>query len=166
LVTVKCFPWVKEDKLALMGDAAHAIVPFYGQGMNCSFEDCVVLDQCIENGNGNWKEILEAYQTSRKPNADAIASLAIQNFVEMRDLVGLPEFLHKKSIEKQLVDLYPGKYKTQYERVTFSNDSYDEALKAGAKNDEFLDYIVSNKLESKIPDSDIMLAELNRWFGS
>lgn len=165
LATIRTYPWVSNHS-ALMGDAAHAVVPFYGQGMNCSFEDCVVLDQCIENGNGNWKEILEAYQTSRKPNADAIASLAVQNFVEMRDLVGLPEFLHKKSIEKQLVDLYPGKYKTQYERVTFSNDSYDEALKAGAKNDQFLDYIVSNKLESKIPDSDIMLAELNRWFGS
>jgi kynurenine 3-monooxygenase len=163
LATMRTYPWVK-NKSALMGDAAHAIVPFYGQGMNCSFEDCVVLDDCIESFGGNWTHILEAYQKSRKPNADAIADLALQNFIEMRDLVGLPEFLNKKRIEKMLVDHYPGMYRTQYERVTFSNDGYRDALLAGDKNSRFLDYIIEEGLEDKISDTDFMQAKLHEWF--
>ena len=152
LTTMRTYPWVK-NKSVLMGDAAHAIVPFYGQGMNCSFEDCVVLDDCIESFGGNWTHILDAYQKSRKPNADAIADLALQNFIEMRDLVGLPEFLNKKRIEKMLVDQYPGLYRTQYERVTFSNDGYRDALLAGDRNSRFLDYIISEGIEDKISDT-------------
>ena len=155
LATMRCYPWVKNN-VALMGDSAHAIVPFYGQGMNCSFEDCVVLDQCIDEFKGDWTKILDAYQKSRKPNADAIASLALQNFIEMRDLVGSPEFLHKKHIEHDLVVLYPDKFKSQYERTTFSNENYLDALNWGAKNDTLLEYIISEKLEDKVSDAQFM----------
>ena len=155
LATMRCYPWVK-NKVALMGDSAHAVVPFYGQGMNCSFEDCVVLDQCIDEFNGDWTKILDAYQKLRKPNADAIASLALQNFIEMRDLVGSPEFLHKKHVEHDLVVLYPDKFKSQYERTTFSNDDYLDALNWGAKNDALLEYIISEKLEDKVNDAQFM----------
>ena len=163
LVTMRTYPWVK-GRTALVGDAAHAIVPFYGQGMNCSFEDCVVLDACIENHQGDWDLILDAYQKSRKPNADAIADLALQNFIEMRDLVGLPDFLNKKRIEKMLVDQYPGLYRTQYERVTFSNDGYSDALKAGDKNNRFLEHIINDGLEDKIADTSFMEGKLKEWF--
>ncbi|HXC06896.1 MAG TPA: NAD(P)/FAD-dependent oxidoreductase, partial [Bacteroidia bacterium] len=84
LVTVKCWPWTFDNKLALIGDAAHAIVPFYGQGMNCGFEDCVVLDKLVGKHQENWPAILSEYQSLRKPDGDAIADLAIANFVEMR----------------------------------------------------------------------------------
>ncbi len=163
LATMRTYPWVK-NRSALMGDAAHAIVPFYGQGMNCSFEDCVILDECIEEIGSDWHKILDAYQKSRKPNADAIADLAIQNFVEMRDLVGLPGFLHKKSIEKKLVDALPGHYRTQYERVTFSNDPYREALMAGEKNDKFIQHIIENNLEEKINDKSFAKTLVDEWF--
>ena len=164
LVTTRTYPWVK-NRSALVGDAAHAVVPFYGQGMNCSFEDCVVLDKCIEEFNGDWEKTLDTYQKRRKPNADAIADLAIQNFVEMRDLVGDEEFLRRKGIEKQLIDHYPGEYKTQYERVTFSNDDYYEALMAGEKNQQFLNMIIDNKLEGKIDNEAEIRPLLKEWFG-
>jgi kynurenine 3-monooxygenase len=163
LATMRCYPWVK-NKVALMGDSAHAIVPFYGQGMNCSFEDCVVLDQCIDEFKGDWTKILDAYQKSRKPNADAIASLALQNFIEMRDLVGSPEFLHKKHVEHDLVVLYPDKFKSQYERTTFSNDDYLDALNWGAKNDALLEHIISEKLEDKVNDAQFMEQLFEKMF--
>ena len=155
LATMRCYPWVKNN-VALMGDSAHAVVPFYGQGMNCSFEDCVVLDQCIDEFRGDWAKILDTYQKSRKPNADAIANLALQNFIEMRDLVGSPAFLHKKHVEHDLVVLYPEKYKSQYERTTFSNDPYLDALNWGSKNDALLEYLISEKLEDKVNDAQFM----------
>jgi len=154
LVTVRCYPWAK-NKVALLGDAAHAVVPFYGQGMNCSFEDCLVLDDLIGAGRPNlpWNEILHQYQEKRKPNADAIANLALQNFVEMRDLVGSPEFLHRKKIEHALSTQYPDKFTSQYERTTFSTRDYAEAWEFGGKNDKILDAIIQNGWESKLEDS-------------
>jgi kynurenine 3-monooxygenase len=149
LVTMRCYPWVK-GKAALMGDSAHAVVPFYGQGMNCSFEDCVVLDDCLEAFGGDWGQSLAEYQEKRKPNADAIASLAIQNFIEMRDLVGQPSFLHKKKIEHALSERYPDTFKSQYERVTFSNEDYAEALRMGSINDALLTHIIQEGLENEL----------------
>jgi kynurenine 3-monooxygenase len=147
LVTVRCFPWVKDDKIALMGDAAHAVVPFYGQGMNCSFEDCVVMDDCIEKFGADWNKVFSTYQQLRKPNADAIADLALQNFVEMRDLVGKPEFLKKKHIEHDLVELYPEDFKSQYELVTFTQVPYRKALEQGAVNDKVLETILQKGID-------------------
>ena len=163
LVTTRTYPWVK-NKSALVGDAAHALVPFYGQGMNCSFEDCVILDQCIEEYGADWDRVLDVYQKRRKPNADAIADLAIQNFVEMRDLVGDEEFLRRKGLEKQLIDHYPGEYKSQYERVTFTNDDYKEALMAGEKNQQFLNLLIENGLENQIDQENKIRPLLNEWF--
>jgi kynurenine 3-monooxygenase len=156
LVTVKCFPWVKKDKLALVGDAAHAIVPFYGQGMNASFEDVVVLDQCIETYEGNWEKIFSEYQAERKPNTDAIADLAIQNYYEMADKVGDKHFLHKKHIEHELSELYPGKFQSQYELTTFSTSPYKYAQQQGIKNDVLLEKIIADHAEDKISDPTYM----------
>lgn len=99
LVTVKCFPWVREDKFALIGDAAHAIVPFFGQGMNCGFEDCRVLDELIDQYGEDWTTILQQYQFLRKPDGDAIADLAINNFTEMRDRTADPKFYRRKKLK-------------------------------------------------------------------
>jgi len=151
LTTMRCYPWVKGNN-ALMGDSAHAIVPFYGQGMNCSFEDCVVLDECIEELGGEWGSVLDAYQKLRKPNADAIANLALQNFVEMRDLVGSDAFLHKKKVEHMLSEKHPDLFVSQYERVTFSTRDYAEALAYGELNDRVLESIIQNKWEEKLDD--------------
>jgi kynurenine 3-monooxygenase len=151
LATMRCYPWVRGNN-ALMGDSAHAVVPFYGQGMNCSFEDCVVLDECIEELGGEWGSVLDAYQKLRKPNADAIANLALQNFVEMRDLVGSDAFLHKKKVEHMLSEKHPDLFVSQYERVTFSTRDYAEALAYGELNDRVLESIIQNKWEEKLDD--------------
>jgi kynurenine 3-monooxygenase len=137
LVTIKCFPWIKE-KVALIGDASHGIVPFYGQGMNAGFEDCTVLNEVIESSDGDWSQILSRYQISRKSNADAIADLALQNFVEMRDLVADPKFLLRKKIEARLHAAYPGKWIPLYTMVTFSDIPYAEALKEGQLHDKVM----------------------------
>jgi kynurenine 3-monooxygenase len=155
LTTIRCYPWV-HGKAALLGDSAHAVVPFYGQGMNCSFEDCIVLDEFVEMHHGDWHAILDAYQKSRKPDADAIAALALQNFVEMRDLVGTEAFLHRKHVEHDLADLYPELFQSQYELVTFTTKPYSFAKDRGAKNDNLLNHIIDNKLEHKLTDKEFM----------
>lgn len=151
LATMRCYPWVRGNN-ALMGDSAHAVVPFYGQGMNCSFEDCIVLDECIEEFGGDWTRVLDAYQKLRKPNADAIANLALQNFVEMRDLVGSDAFLHKKKVEHTLSEKHPDLFVSQYERVTFSTRDYAEALAYGELNDRVLEAIIQNGWEERLDD--------------
>ncbi|MEO6668130.1 MAG: NAD(P)/FAD-dependent oxidoreductase [Ferruginibacter sp.] len=144
LVTVKCFPWIRDDKFALIGDAAHAIVPFFGQGMNCGFEDCSVLNSLIDKHNENWEKILNEFQQLRKPDADAIADLAINNFVEMRDKVGDPKFLLQKKIEANVSKKYPGKWIPAYAQVTFSpHIRYSEALKNGIMQEKIMQDVMS-----------------------
>src|SRR5258706_3753481 len=109
LVTVKCFPWIRDGRFALIGDAAHAIVPFFGQGMNCGFEDCRILDELMDQHSDDWSTILNNYQSIRKPDADAIADLATGNFIEMRDKTTDPKFLLQKKIEARLYEKYPDK---------------------------------------------------------
>jgi kynurenine 3-monooxygenase len=143
LVTIKCFPWVREDKFALIGDAAHAIVPFFGQGMNCGFEDCRILDELIDKHGENWADILQEYQTLRKPDADAIADLAVNNFTEMRDKTGNPIFLLQKKIEANLHNKYPEKCIPSYSQVTFSpNIRYSEALHRGQKQEAIMQEVM------------------------
>ncbi len=145
LVTVKCYPWVR-NKTMLIGDAAHAIVPFYGQGMNCGFEDCRVFNDILDECDDNWNFALEKYQTQRKPDADAIADLALQNFVEMRDLVADEAFLVRMQIEARLYDLYPEKWIPQYSMVTFNEHlRYSEALAKGKKQNVIMNKIMSRK---------------------
>ncbi|MFT3908637.1 MAG: NAD(P)/FAD-dependent oxidoreductase [Ferruginibacter sp.] len=144
LITVKCFPWIREDRFALIGDAAHAIVPFFGQGMNCGFEDCSVLNALIDKHNENWELILNEFQQLRKPDADAIADLAINNFVEMRDKVGDPKFLLQKKIEANVSKKYPGKWIPAYSQVTFSpHIRYSEALKSGTKQQNIMNDVMA-----------------------
>ena len=144
LVTVKCYPWVRNDRFALIGDAAHAIVPFFGQGMNCGFEDCVVLNNLIDQYNEDWTAILEHYQQLRKPDGDAIADLALNNFVEMRDKVADPKFLLQKKIEIAFSKRHPGKWIPAYSQVTFSPDiRYSEALKNSIRQDSIMKEIMA-----------------------
>ena len=157
LVTVKCYPWIREDKFALIGDAAHAIVPFFGQGMNCGFEDCAVLNSLIEKHNDNWSEILPEYQSLRKPDGDAIADLALNNFVEMRDKVGDPKFLLQKKIEAAFSKKFPDKWIPAYAQVTFSpHIRYSAALVSGQKQDAIMQQIMSiPDIENKWQDDEI-----------
>lgn len=153
LVTVRCNPWVMNNT-ALMGDAAHAIVPFYGQGMNAAFEDVAVLDTLLtQHPNQSWSQILQQYQEERIPNANAIADLALQNFIEMRDLVGRPEFIAFKEIENQLCTHHANDFKSQYELVTFSDVPYHFALKMGNNNKKLIEHILQNNLQDRIGDS-------------
>lgn len=143
MVTVRCFPWIWEDRYMLIGDAAHAIVPFYGQGMNCGFEDCRVFNELMDEHN-DWPSLLKAYEKSRKPNADAIAELALRNFVEMRDKVADPEFLLQKQIENWFSERHPDKWMPLYSMVTFSHLPYDFALKRGEVHDKIMKKVLSN----------------------
>lgn len=146
LITVKCFPWVKNDYFALLGDAAHAMVPFFGQGMNCAFEDCSVLNDLIETNHDNWKDILEKYQQLRKPDADAIADMALENFIEMRDKVGDQKFLLQKKIEIAFSEKYPDKWIPAYSLVTFSPEiRYSEALRRSRAQQKIMDSIMKMK---------------------
>ena len=144
LVTVKCFPWIRGDKFALIGDAAHAIVPFFGQGMNCGFEDCAVLNSLLDKHNENWSAILPEYQALRKPDGDAIADLALNNFVEMRDKVADPKFLLQKKIEAAFSKKHPDKWIPAYSQVTFSPQiRYSSALVNGRKQEAIMQEIMS-----------------------
>lgn len=142
LITIKCYPWVK-NKTLLIGDASHAIVPFYGQGMNSGFEDCRVLNQLLDEENDNWQNVLSKFQKSRKPDADAISDLALQNFIEMRDLVGDKDFLLRKKIEAKLYELYPQKWVPLYSMVTFKPEiRYSEALAQGQAQRKIMDAVM------------------------
>jgi kynurenine 3-monooxygenase len=128
LVTVRCAPWRHESRVALLGDAAHAIVPFYGQGANAAFEDCIVLDECLREFSGDVAEALQTYEQRRKRHADALADLAIGNFLEMRDKTASKTFLFGKKVEKLLAKLFPGRFVPLYYMVTFSRTPYADAV--------------------------------------
>lgn len=144
LVTVKCKPWVWDEKIALIGDAAHAIVPFYGQGMNCGFEDCVVLNELMDKHGDLNGACLKEYETLRKPDGDAIADLAIANFVEMRDKTADKTFLLQKKIEAHFSAKHPEKWIPLYSMVTYSpHIRYSEALVNGNKQQAIMDKIMA-----------------------
>lgn len=128
LVTVRCRPWRFGDRAVLLGDAAHAIVPFYGQGANAAFEDCIVLDECLR-GTSDLGAALAAYEERRKEHADALADLALANFVEMRDKTASKTFLFGKKVEKALARLLRGRFVPLYYLVTFSRTPYADAVR-------------------------------------
>lgn len=177
--TVKSYPWNVDGRALLLGDAAHAIVPFFGQGANCGFEDLTILEECIDEhiarggslyidqrqkvssetpesvadaaqqrraqeGVYNWQIIFDELVKRRKPNCDAIADMAVENFTEMRDKVGDPKFLLGKSVEKLLEKEFAGAYRSRYSLVTFSNYPYKLALEAGVVCEEILNELCSN----------------------
>lgn len=142
LITVKCFPWVRNNTL-LIGDAAHGIVPFYGQGMNAGFEDCRILNDLLAKHNDDWGTALPEFQNLRKPDTDAIAQLAFDNFIEMRDLVADADFLLRKKIEAKLHQLYPDKWIPLYAMVTFNdNIRYSDAYAKGQKQKAIMDEVM------------------------
>lgn len=143
MVTMKCYPWTYWDKVALVGNSAHAVVPFYGQGMNAGFEDIYVLDQIIQELGDDWQRIFEIYQERRKPNADAIAELSYRNFVEMSSKTADVNFLLQKKIEKHFAAKHPEKWIPAYSRVTFSNRPYAEALAEGDAQEEIMKKVMS-----------------------
>jgi kynurenine 3-monooxygenase len=132
LVTVRCHPWRYKDRVVLLGDAAHAIVPFYGQGANAAFEDCIVLDECLR-AEPSVERALTAYEARRKEHADALADLALGNFIEMRDKTASKSFLLGKRIEKTLAKLLPGRFVPLYYMVTFSRTPYADAVARAAR---------------------------------
>ncbi|WP_405395746.1 FAD-dependent oxidoreductase [Maribacter sp. Asnod2-G09] len=138
MVTMKCYPWTYWDKVALVGDSAHAVVPFYGQGMNAGFEDIFVLDEIIKEFGDDWGRIFSTYQEKRKPNADAIAELSYRNFVEMSSKTADTNFLLQKKIEKHFSAKHPEKWIPAYSRVTFSNRPYAEALAEGDAQEDIM----------------------------
>ncbi|WP_448567877.1 FAD-dependent oxidoreductase [Thalassotalea ganghwensis] len=144
LCLVHIYPWIVNEQVALIGDAAHAMVPFYGQGMNCGFEDCRILSELVDQHHGDWPEILHAYQQHRKPNGDAIIELAKRNFVEMSDLAGDPSFLLRKKIEAKFHQMYPELWRPLYTMVTFSPDiEYRTALKVGDIQKAIMDQVMA-----------------------
>lgn len=146
MVIIRCLPWTRNHKVALIGDASHAIVPFYGQGMNAGFEDCRVLHDLMQDEPGQWPSILEKYERLRQPDADAIADLALRNFVEMRDLTGDPEFLLQKKIEAKLAERHPDKWIPLYSLVTFSpHIRYSEALARGKRQDRVMAQVMQRE---------------------
>jgi kynurenine 3-monooxygenase len=138
LVTIRCAPWSYRDKTCLVGDAAHAVVPFYGQGMNAAFEDCVVLDECLEQFPGNRERAFTEYFHHRKENADALADLAIGNFIEMRDKTASKTFRAKKKLDHALEAALPGKYLPLYTMVTFTRMPYARAAKRARIQDSLV----------------------------
>ena len=138
LVTIRCAPWFYRDKACLVGDAAHAVVPFYGQGMNAAFEDCVVLDECLEEYSQNRERAFAEYFRRRKQNVDALADLAIGNFIEMRDKTASKTFRAKKKLDHALEAALPGIYLPLYAMVTFTRMPYTKAAKRAQIQDAFV----------------------------
>jgi kynurenine 3-monooxygenase len=138
LVTIRCAPWFYRDKICLLGDAAHAVVPFYGQGMNAAFEDCVVLDECLEKFSDNHERAFAEYFSRRKENADALADLAIGNFIEMRDKTASKTFRAKKKLDHFLEAALPGIYLPLYTMVTFTRIPYAEAARRARLQDRIV----------------------------
>ncbi len=149
LAIIRCFPWTK-GKVALMGDSAHATVPFYGQGMNAGFEDCRVLNGLMMKHNENWEKVFEEYSLTRKPDGDALQDLSLENYYVMRDYVADPDFLLRKKIEAKFSELYPNKWLPLYSQVTFSNIPYSVAYKQGQVQNSIMDEVMEL---SKIHDN-------------
>ncbi|GGG89419.1 kynurenine 3-monooxygenase [Polaribacter pacificus] len=168
LGTVKCSPWSYQNNTLLMGDAAHAIVPFYGQGMNASFEDVTVFDEILDGGLESWEAVFKAFEKLRKQDTDAIADLAIDNFHEMKDHVANPLFKQKRKIEMDLEKTFPSDYFSKYSMVTFNEEiGYEQAMKIGRAQDKALlnliaDEAVSTSLEMTKEELKIVLDKIQQ----
>ncbi len=165
LMIVKCYPWVF-GKTALIGDAAHAIVPFYGEGMNCGFEDAYVLCRLIdENPHKDIQDILKEYQKTRKPSADAIAELSMRNFIEMRDKVADPVFELQKKIEAKLQSRYPEIWIPLYAQVKFTDIPYEKALATGIMQDKIMEEIMKiPNIQQKWDDDEVLQMAIKKLY--
>jgi kynurenine 3-monooxygenase len=163
LITTHIQPWHYKDKSALIGDAAHAIVPFYGQGMNAGFEDCTVLSSLLDKYGEDWGQILNEYDHRRKPNGDAVAALALSNFIEMRDKVADPKFLERKQIEKELGKRFPDRFISVYEMVSFSHIPYNTAIQCIQAQDRLLQKVMSEGDFFQNMEDGTFASSLDQW---
>lgn len=155
LAIIRCFPWTR-GRVALMGDAAHATVPFFGQGMNCGFEDCSVMWSLMQKHAENWDAIFKEYEILRKPNGDAVQDLSLQNYIVMRDKVADPDFLLLQKIERRINFLYPDAYFPLYSMVSFTDISYHTALTKGNEQENKIKQLISeNAITKDTPDAKI-----------
>ena len=156
----KCYPWHIKGHCVLIGDSAHATVPFYGQGMNASFEDCRVLDELIENYSEDFSLVLREFSKSRKPNGDGLQDLSLHNFIVMRDKTADPKFLLQKKIEQKFSQLYPDKWVPLYTMVSFTNISYSDAWKIGMSQEKLMEDIMSIENIDELWDSDAVMQKM------
>lgn len=153
LAIIRCYPWT-HGKVALMGDAAHATVPFYGQGMNAGFEDCSVMWQLYQKHGDDWDKVFKEYEILRKPEGDGVQDLSLHNYLVMRDYVADPQFLLQKRFERRIEQLYPNDYTPLYSQVSFSNIPYSVAYKSGMKQDAFMKELMQEYDLNELFDSD------------
>ena len=158
---VKCFPWHLNQYCVLIGDAAHATVPFYGQGMNASFEDCRILDELLDE-EGDMHRVLSKYSKIRKPNGDGLQDLSLHNFIVMRDKTADPKFLLQKRIEQKFTKLYPDKWVPLYSMVSFTNIPYADAWEIGMKQEELMSQIMSLPDIHEIWDSEEVMLKMSK----
>jgi kynurenine 3-monooxygenase len=156
MVTIKCSPWTFRDKVALIGDSAHSIYPSYGQGSNAGFEDCAVLDHCLDEYHETWPAVFFEYERLRKPNTDAIADLCVEHFIELRDLVGDPGFLLKKELERKINLLHPDKYRDLYSMISFTCMPYLQALETEREQRRIIERIMKvERIEERLDSPEV-----------
>lgn len=155
LAIVRCYPW-SHGRAVLMGDAAHATVPFFGQGMNCGFEDCSVMWSLMNKHGEDWTAIFQEYQKLRKPNGDAVQDLSLQNYLVMRDKVADPSYQFQQSVERRISQIFPDKYFSLYSMVSFSDIEYQVALmKGNQQNDRIARFINDFNINETTPSEKI-----------
>jgi kynurenine 3-monooxygenase len=156
LLTIRCDPWTLGPHTLLIGDAAHAVLPSYGQGANAAFEDCAVLDRCLAEHAPDFPAAFRAFEAARRPSLDVMAALAVEHFSELCDLIADPKFLKRKAIEQRLHDLYPSLYRSLYSMVTFSTMPYAEALEIEFRQRALLDgLLLRHDLENELDSAEI-----------
>lgn len=165
LSIIRCYPW-KYNRTVLMGDAAHATVPFYGQGMNSGFEDCYMMNELADRYNEDWDKVLEEFQETRKPNGNAIQDLSVHNYYVMRDFVADPKFLLQKKIEAKFSAAYPDKWMPLYSQVTFSHIPYAEAWAVGQKQEAIMQKIMEQPGIQENWDSEEIMQEILEALGN
>jgi kynurenine 3-monooxygenase len=146
MFTVRCSPWNCEGKMLLVGDAAHAIYPSYGQGANAGFEDCQILEKTLEANPGDWRQAFRDYEQERRPSMDVISDLCVEHFIEIRDRVGDSRFQRRKEIERRVNEMFPGLYSPLYSNITFTNMCYAEALRVDRQQRPTIDRIMESSL--------------------
>ena len=160
MAIMRTYPWHVDDKSILIGDAAHATVPFYGQGMNAGFEDCRILDELLDKHNNNFKTCFKEYTQVRKPNGDGVQDLSIHNFIVMRAKTADTKFLLQKKIEQKFAQQYPEKWVPLYSMVSFSNIPYSEAWQVGMKQEKMMQSIMNISNINETWDSEQIMEKM------
>jgi kynurenine 3-monooxygenase len=173
LSTIKCSPWYYEDHCMLIGDAAHGVVPFFGQGMNSAFEDCRVLNELLDQYNDNWQHVMPAFYKSRKVNTDAVSEMSMDNYHEIQSDIRELKFNLKKEVEQELMHRYPGRYISKHVLVMFTNTPYALAKAHGVLQAELLNQICAKarcieeidwqEVDNLMSEYDKKLANLNSF---